>query len=341
MNPSSSADLPARIRVLESIRALRPTTNPYITTLFERLSRSVTVELFSWRTALFSRYDIFHVHWPELIFSRASAPRQALHSGLFFILLTRLALRGTPIVRTLHNVSPHEKRGAVTRALLRMLDRRTTLWIALNPVTTPPAGRVVVIPHPHYRDWYEDFSKLSPVLGQIGFFGQVRDYKNVDSLLGAFSDIHDPALALMVWGSAGSPQLEERLRAVAPADERVDLRFEHVQDAELSEMITASQLIVLPYKEMSNSGAVLLALSLDRPVLVPQNAVTDALAAEVGEGWVIRYPGELTAEVLQGALETSSVLPASRPDLNARSWDAIAAMHETAFREAIDSPRRR
>ena len=41
--------------------------------------------------------------------------------------------------------------------------------------------------------------------------------------------------------------------------------------------------MVLPYRQMHNSGAVLAALSLDRPVLVP---ATDqrGLGAEVGPG---------------------------------------------------------
>ena len=48
--------------------------------------------------------------------------------------------------------------------------------------------------------------------------------------------------------------------------------------------------------------AALLALSLDRPVLVPANPVNDRLAEEVGPVWVQRYAGALTAEVLTSAL---------------------------------------
>src|SRR3712207_8608213 len=47
--------------------------------------------------------------------------------------------------------------------------------------------------------------------------------------------------------------------------------------------------------------AALLALSLGRAVLVPDNDVTRDLAAEVGERWVRRFSAPLTPELLVGA----------------------------------------
>ncbi len=57
-------------------------------------------------------------------------------------------------------------------------------------------------------------------------------------------------------------------------------------DADLVREISMSEMVVLPYRFMHNSGAVLLALSLDRPVLVPDNEVNRLLEIEVGSDWV-------------------------------------------------------
>ena len=61
-----------------------------------------------------------------------------------------------------------------------------------------------------------------------------------------------------------------------------------------------------------------------------------ALAAEVGEAWVRRYPGELTTEVLLHALEAvRDDPPTGRPDLSAREWTAVGAEHVGAYRRAV------
>ena len=70
----------------------------------------------------------------------------------------------------------------------------------------------------------------------------------------------------------------------------------------LAREILESELVVLPFVEMTNSSSMILALSLDRPVLVPRLPVTEELAAEVGPGWVLIYDGELDAAALAGAL---------------------------------------
>ncbi len=70
--------------------------------------------------------------------------------------------------------------------------------------------------------------------------------------------------------------------------------------------------MVLPYREMHNSGAALTALSLNRPVLVPDNEVNRELAEEVGPGWVFRYDGELTGRHLLDALAAHRARPPAR-----------------------------
>ena len=146
-----------------------------------------------------------------------------------------------------------------------------------------------LVPHGHYADWYRDVVLPPAEAGRLLFVGLVRPYKNVPALVAAFADLPAPQARLHVAGNAADPALAEQLGALAAADGRVSLDLRHVPDPELAAEIGRAQLVVLPYAEMHNSGAVLLALSLRRPVLVPENAVNTALAAEVGERWVLRY----------------------------------------------------
>jgi hypothetical protein len=95
-------------------------------------------------------------------------------------------------------------------------------------------------------------------------------------------------------------------------------------------------LVVLPYKAMHNSGALLLALSLDTPVLAPDNEVNRHLAEEVGDGWLHLFEGTLTIEDLERTLKAVAATPTrGRPDLSAREWPESAALHAAAFRAAL------
>lgn len=80
----------------------------------------------------------------------------------------------------------------------------------------------------------------------------------------------------------------------------------------------------------------LLALSLNRPVLVPRNEANEALAEEVGPGWVYMYDGELDGDVLLGALwQVRNVPRTQMPDFSRREWADAGDRHYRAYLAAI------
>jgi beta-1,4-mannosyltransferase len=120
----------------------------------------------------------------------------------------------------------------------------------------------------------------------------------------------------------------------------VSARLEYVPDADLAREVEQSQLVVLPFDRITNSGSLMLALSLDRPVLVPTTPLTEELAAEIGSDWVLTYEPPLGADGLARALEATEHRT-GRPDLVRRDWPAIGAQHAAAFTEARELARRR
>jgi beta-1,4-mannosyltransferase len=326
--------------VLQSFPTPRETTNPYLVLLATSITDLPDARLrtFSWRRALLSRYDVFHVHWPEILVSGHSPLKKAVRQVLFVLLLLRLRLRRTPLVRTLHNLHLPEGISRREVVLLRLAERSTTLWIRLNDTTPAPAGaRSVTIPHGHYRDWFARFPEPAPRPGHLAFVGLVRRYKGVTGLLEAFAETaaQEPDWTLRVAGRPSTDELADELRTAAAADPRVSLALQFLSDAELVQEMGAAELVVLPYREMHNSGGALAALSLDRPVLVPDNEVNRLLAEEVGPGWVFRYDGTLTGPDLVTALAARrSSAAADRPDLSAREWAAAGRAHLEAYRAA-------
>ncbi|WP_105036030.1 glycosyltransferase [Cryobacterium aureum] len=336
------------MRVLQSFPEGRATTNPYLLQLSRSLRPHVEVLGFTWRRALTSRYDVFHVHWPEILLQGRTPGRALARRMLFRLFLARLRLRRTAVVRTLHNVRSHELAPRQDQRLLERFDQRTTLWIRLNPFTPVPAGALErTIPHGDYRDWYFDQPSGATVPGRLLYFGLIRPYKGVDALVESFRQLgaglpDDPRPTLRIVGAPQSSELAQQLQFGAAGEPRIEFVLRHTSDAELAAAIQAAELVVLPYTEMHNSGAALLALSLDRPVLVPQNAVTTALADEVGAEWVLCYSGPLCAEVLADALvRVRRPRSTPAPDLSRRRWSVGAAEHVDAYGRAVLSARSR
>lgn len=320
-----------RIRVLHSLAPPDGTTK-YVDQMTVGAPDDVDVGYFSWKRALRGDYDVLHLHWPELLLRARTrrkrfVKRQAMRATLF---LARR--RGTPIVRTVHNVHPHETGGPTEERLLRAVDRQTAVFIRLNPTTElPPEQKAVTILHGHYRDRFGEHPRSPKQAGRILYFGIIRPYKNVEKLIEVYTAEERPGTCLRVVGSP-SPELRERIEDAAASHPHVSARLSFVEDAELVSEITAASLVVLPYAEMHNSGAALVALSLDRSILVPRTPSNAALAEEVGSEWVQMYDGELDGATLESALAAAELIdPGDRPRLAGRDWDEVGRRHRELY----------
>jgi beta-1,4-mannosyltransferase len=325
---------------MQSFRAPRPTTNPYITMLDQSLREELGDghRRFDWREALLTRYDVFHWHWPEGKLEGTRWWKAAGKHVLVLALVLKHRLTGVAVTRTVHNVKlPDVPR--VSRWLLQLIDRFTDHRIVLNETTVLPISQSrSVIVHADYQQWYARYQASEIVRGRVGAFGAVRRYKSLDALLLAYSGAvtQRPDLSLRIGGRPSTDELRSGIEndvAQLPGA-AATLRF--ITDEELVELVTSCQLVVLAYRFMHNSGSVLAALSLGRPVLVPRNDVNEALADEVGHDWVHVFDGDLDADALLRALAaTEDLAPGSMPDLSGRGWKKTGSDHRAAYETAI------
>jgi beta-1,4-mannosyltransferase len=322
------------LRVMHSIAPPEPGKTRFIDHLVEGAPSDLQVKTFTWKAALAGDFDVFHIHWPERLVRKGW--------GKTMVLLALLSVRRIPIVRTLHNIDPHEAGSRGERLLLRLIDRRTAMFVRLNDHTPLPSqAMAVTVPHPHYRPRVRQDVVSRVVSGRILYFGIVRPYKGVQSLLDAFADIDDETVRLRIVGSAMGGR-GDGVRAASAADPRVSARLEYVTDAELDLEISAAELIVLPYRQMHNSGALFLALTHGRPVLVPRSPVNMDVAREVGPGWVYQFDGDLDADQLLSVLrDVRSREASSGPDLSARDWEAVGSRLRDAYLRLLQRPHAR
>lgn len=330
-----------RPRVLLSFPKPVPESNPYVVLLAQLISPSVDVTYFSWKAAFLSRYDVFHVQWPEALVRPYTRSRLAPVAGavkllLAFALLLRARIFGAKLVWTVHNRTPHDQGNAFERAFISLFLRCVDHRIFLNRGDLDDHGRPSsVIVHPDYAPFVQprlvgatDDRESGPVL----FFGRLVQYKGVESLIDTM--IANPRFGdLLVAGGVTDAAYGEGLVARAAGSEHVTVSIGHVDQVELERSIARARLVVLPYRYVYNSGALLLTMTLHTPVLVRASETTRPFREEMGADWVTLFDEQLTAKDLAVALDSANRATAGPgPDLSGRTWAECAERHVALYR---------
>ena len=271
------------------------------------------------------------------------------------VLIAVARRRGSALIWTAHNLQPHEREHP------RLMGAFLALFAVLVDVVVPLTASsrapliaryrglrrtpFVVVPHGHYRDVYQrahdqEGSRrrlgLEPSRRTLLTLGAIRPYKNVAQLVRAFVDHQAPDAQLAIVGGVSSEGLRRQIEAARRGDERVHLHLSAVSPEDVSSWHAAADVVVLAYDTASslNSGAALLALSLDRPVLMPDGPTVRELREQVGEEWVKPVRGSVN-DFLTAAL--SSRAPAGpRPSLDHLGWDEVAEKTIGAYELAIE-----
>jgi beta-1,4-mannosyltransferase len=313
--------------------------NPFGKLLVRGLPPRVTALPFSWRRALSGGYDVLHVHWPEYLYRAPSRWKQPIKTVLSALLLLRLAVTRTALVRTVHNARPHEAGSFLERRILAALDRRTDLVIVMNESTDVGDRPSVVIPHGHYRVAGPAApSPSAPRDSHLLLFGLLRPYKGIEELVESFGELgSERSYSLTVAGAVPDAAYATELATLAARDDRIDLRLGRVRDQELPSLIRDANLVVLPYKNLLNSGAALHALSLNRPILLRDTPAARELRAEFGQDAVHLFSGRLTSTALKDALDATRglVWETFAVDMSRREWATVGSATADAYDSAI------
>ncbi|ASJ07624.1 glycosyltransferase [Thermococcus pacificus] len=331
--------------------------NPYNSLLYENLiALGIRVEEFSVWKLVRGGYDIWHIHWPELVLNTPSYLMATLRAKAFLSLMGIARKRGIKIVWTVHNLRSHEGfhpklEERFWERFLGMVDGHISLTsIGQEELfrTYPQLRRVpgFVIPHGHYRDVYPNNISRKQARALLGlpmdsrvilFIGQIRKYKNLPSLIRAFNSLPEKDVRLVIAGKPVDRELTNQLFKLVKSDSRIMFHPKFIPSEEIQVYLNSADLVVLPYSEILNSGSALLALSFDRPVLAPAKGSMIELRDSVGKEWVMLYTGELTGDTLSNALEWAILekRPARAP-LDRFSWDNIARETLKAYKKVLE-----
>jgi glycosyltransferase involved in cell wall biosynthesis len=128
------------------------------------------------------------------------------------------------------------------------------------------------------------------------FFGRICPYKGIEYLLAAFRRViaDDPNYRLIIAGepSVGAQgYLERSYRIIKGYERRVLLVDRFIQDDEVEVYFKAADVLVLPYKDIFQSGVLYLAYSFGLPVIATDVGSLREAVIEGKTGFVCR-PGD-------------------------------------------------
>jgi glycosyltransferase involved in cell wall biosynthesis len=293
-------------------------------------------------------------HVPDMLRFRRDADADVLHCQWLTLpwLDSALLPPRRPRLMTAHYVlppRPSRRRLASARRAFGAMDaviahsehgaRRLRETVGLDP------GRVRVIHHGAF-DYLTRLPEEKPLPAELGgaegpvilFFGLLRPYKGIDTLLEAFRRVEGAELWI-----AGNPRMDvaplRRLAAEAPGRVRFLPRF--VEDAEIPAIMRRADLVALPYRDVEHSGVLYAALAFGKPLVLSEVGGFPEVAAQ---GAARLVPPEDTAalaaaltelvgdEAARAELATAATRAAAGP----YSWDAAATQTLALYRELLE-----
>ncbi|MBA2522036.1 MAG: glycosyltransferase family 4 protein [Solirubrobacterales bacterium] len=253
---------------------------------------------------------------------------------------------GQPRVLTLHAPLPKPGQTRALRASHRFLSgfdaviahteggaERLRGEVGLDPF------RIHVIPHGPL-DYLTDLPDAAPLpeglaavdVPVILFFGLLRPYKGIDTLLEAFRQLTAQGTEAELW-IAGMPRMPlEPLRELA-ARARGTVRFmpRFIPDREIPALMRRADVLALPYREIEQSGVLYTGLAFGKPMVLGDVGGFSEIGRRDGAARLVP-PGDALA--LTAALSDLVEHPEERERLSAAaaqavagefSWEAIAA----------------
>jgi glycosyltransferase involved in cell wall biosynthesis len=221
---------------------------------------------------------------PDLVVVRYWLPFMAASLGM--VLRITRKNKHTRIIAITDNVIPHEKRpgdALLTRYFLKPCDAFITLSenVMKDLRTFEPVKPAKHVLHPLYDSFGEPVNKTEArkCLGipedvrVILFFGFIRKYKGLDILLQAFKSAieEQPGLNLRLLIAGEFYDDENTYQEIINREGLRDyliLKTEYIPQSEVKYYFCASDVVVQPYRNATQSGVTPLAYHFEKPMIV-------------------------------------------------------------------------
>jgi glycosyltransferase involved in cell wall biosynthesis len=203
-------------------------------------------------------------------------------------------------------------------------------------------GKTAVIPLGVHDSYVEGSERRPPELDDaerlVLLFGRLSPYKGVEDLLDAFAIARSRVSQTLVL--AGRQLYPIRGVSRATADPRIVAMNRYIADDELRYLFRRSDLVVLPYRDATQSAVLMTAYAFGKPVIVTRVGGLPEMVVEGRTGFVVPPgdPAQLASCLIEALGDSARLAEMGRAALafasSAFSWREIARRHVDVYEEA-------
>jgi glycosyltransferase involved in cell wall biosynthesis len=181
----------------------------------------------------------------------------------------------------------------------------------------------------------------------IALIGRLEWYKGVDLLLRAVAQLPvTSSIKLLLAGFCPEEDYRNQLNQLAAkAEGRVVAEFRWIPDDELARYFQAIDIAVFPFREITNSGSVLLAQSFGKPVVIPDLTVLGDIPRE-GAMRFTSGQGQDVDRLVEALNRAEQLTESQYRDMSIAAlswarrndWETIARETVEVYQEALNRP---
>jgi glycosyltransferase involved in cell wall biosynthesis len=230
--------------------------------------------------------DLLHLHWPEAFFPTPSNWTLWIRKHRYPFDLW-LATRSTPMVLTMHNLFPHNRKAErCVAGLMRWTCRLARQVFVHSEVGADrvsatlgvPRDRLCVVPCGDLSEDMPEASSMEWARDELGLprgdrialiFGAISPYKGIGELIEFWRRRQPPGL-LYIVGWTADASYAETIRIASASLDRVHVIPRRLSEAELACWLDAANCAIFNYEDLINPGAVQLAMARGLPILLPK-----------------------------------------------------------------------
>ena len=236
------------------------------------------------------KQNILHLHWTHGFIIGSTALKTMLKGLRFLAELIVLKIKGVKIIWTIHNLVEHERRYSKLELFFQRIAvifydhlivhslyaQRTVL--ETYRLSSKFKSKISIIPHGNYIDSYENRISREEARDKLLskgerlfflYFGQIRPYKGVFKLIETFQKINHSNICLFIVGKPINEAVKDKLCKLIYPNSKIYTVLNFVPDNEIQIYMNAADVIILPYRDILTSGAVILAMSFGKPIIAP------------------------------------------------------------------------
>jgi glycosyltransferase involved in cell wall biosynthesis len=281
--------------------------NPYQKLLYDNISRMGTPcsglqgKNFSifWLFKNRKNVHTLHFHWLFGIYDPRCSGLSYAKAVTFLVRIMIARLLRYRFFWTVHNFISHESSHEKLECIIRKVVARYSDAVIVHCLYAKKLimdkwgvseKKIRVIPHGSYLGYYPNISSSKEARAKLNlknndfvflFFGMVRKYKGLNSLVQSFRKVKQQYsnAVLLVAGQPHSESLKREIESLM-VDEGISLFLQFIPDSDVQYFMNAADVVVLPYVDILTSGTALLAFTFGKPVIAPRKGCLPELITE-------------------------------------------------------------